>query len=251
MNQLTNAAHTSGKYRCLSGSALKLIAMITMFIDHAGITLIAPWQGGWTPWFTYSILGKEGYYCLYQLFRDVGRLAFPIFGFLLVEGFLHTSDRGKYTRNLLLFALLSEIPFNLMLGNTLWFPFSQNIFFTLLIAFLCMWAMEYFTGNLPLQLVCAAAAIAAASFGQTDYRYNGIIFLIILYVFRYQPVNQTIFGCISLYFEWKACFAFIPIRCYNGKRGFIQGKRFKYLFYAFYPAHLLLLVLLRHVIYGI
>ncbi|MGI6070950.1 MAG: TraX family protein [Blautia sp.] len=249
MNSASNLT-IPNTHRHLSGSALKIFAMVTMFIDHAGIALIAPWSGGWTPWFTYKIFGTEQYYCLYRLFRDIGRLAFPIFGFLLLEGFLHTSSKKRYTLSLLLFALISELPFDYMLANTWYYPDGQNIYFTLLLAFLCMWGLEAFTGKVPLQLLCAAAAIAAAWIGKTDYSYHGILFLLILYVFRYQEVNQTIFGCLSLYFEWKACFAFIPIRLYNGKRGFIQGKRFKYLFYTFYPAHILLLVILRRLVYG-
>lgn len=248
----SNTFSAQNKYRngIFSGSALKVFAMFIMFIDHAGILLIAPWPEAWTPWFTYSVGSQIYYYCLYRLFRDIGRLAFPIFGFLLLEGFLHTSSKPRYARNLFLFALLSEIPFNLMLGGQWLYPQGQNIFFTLLIAFLCMWGLETFDGKPILQLLCILAALAAAYWGQVDYGINGIVFLLILYLFRYQPVYQTVFGCLSLYFEWIACLAFIPIRLYNGKRGFIHGKYLKYLFYAFYPLHILLLVILNRLIYG-
>lgn len=249
MNSEVLHASSTPSRGSLSGSVLKVIAMVTMFIDHAGIILISPMEHAFTPWFTYSWMGNTYYYCLYRLFRDIGRLAFPIFGFLLLEGFLHTSSKSKYARNLFLFALLSEIPFNLMIGNSWRYPYGQNIFFTLLIAFLCMWGLEYFYGKPFLQLLCVAAALAASFFGQVDYGINGIVFLLLLYIFRYQRVYQTIFGCLSLYFEWKACFAFLPIRLYNGKRGFIQGKWMKYFFYAFYPLHILLLILLQSIIF--
>ena len=103
------------KYRILSGSALKMIAIITMLIDHIGAVLLSMYQPAQKILFT--LFGRE--YTVYLIFRDIGRAAFPIFCFLLLEGFRHTRSRFLYGRNLLLFVLLSEIPWNLMFTNTL------------------------------------------------------------------------------------------------------------------------------------
>lgn len=250
MNQITLKKTPAKSYAVFSGSMLKVIAMISMFIDHAGIALLKPWHAAWIPWFTYSFLGKTYEYCLYQFSQDIGSLAFPIFGFLLVEGFLHTSNRVKYGRNLLIFAILSEIPFDLLLNNRMVSSNNQNIFFTLLIAYICICRLEYFLTKPVLQTVYLAGSILLADTFHLDHGGIGVIFILILYFFRYAKLPQTIVGCLSLYSEWTGCFAFIPIRLYNGARGFIQGKWMKYLFYAFYPIHILLLVLLRFVIYG-
>ena len=111
------------KYRILSGSALKMIAVITMLIDHIGAVLLSMYQPAQKILFT--LFGRE--YTVYLIFRDIGRAAFPIFCFLLLEGFRHTRSRFLYGRNLLLFALLSEIPWNLMFTNTLRYE-RQNVF---------------------------------------------------------------------------------------------------------------------------
>ena len=99
------------KFRILSGSVLKLIAIILMLIDHTGVMILYNYPATTATLFSFG--GVD--YSWYRIFRDVGRAAFPIFCFLLVEGFLHTHDRKKYGLNLLLFACISEIPWNFML----------------------------------------------------------------------------------------------------------------------------------------
>ena len=91
------------KYRILSGSALKMIAIITMLIDHIGAVILSMYPPAQKVLFT--LLGRE--YSVYLIFRDIGRVAFPIFCFLLLEGLRHTRSRFLYGRNLLLFALIS------------------------------------------------------------------------------------------------------------------------------------------------
>ena len=131
---MTTQASTSfipEKYRILSGSALKVLAMIIMLIDHTASFLLRDYEPATTPWFQ---LG-DNTYSLYRVMRDVGRAAFPIFCFLLVEGFLHTHNRFKYGRNLLIFACISEIPWNFAQNGTLLFPDKQNVFFTLFLGY--------------------------------------------------------------------------------------------------------------------
>ena len=110
----------------LDSDALKLIAMVTMLIDHIGAAILLPAH------FT-GINISNTWVDVYDLSRKIGRTAFPIFVFLLVEGFFHTHSRKKYFGRLLLFALLSEIPFDLAFYGVLFYESSQNVFLTLAI----------------------------------------------------------------------------------------------------------------------
>ena len=232
-------------FECLSGSVLKIIAAAAMFIDHfaaAGL-IYEPWA--FQPWFTFlgTPIGP------YRLCRDIGRVAFPIFCFLLTEGFIHTSSRLRYARNLFLFALLSEIPFSIMfrdLGNFQ----MQNTLFTLLLGYMAIWGLEYFSRNTALQLLCALGAMWTAFLLKTDYDWKGILLILVFYYFHYYRNTQAAVAAAALIWEWKACFALISIRMYNQKRGFLKGKTGKYFFYLFYPLHMILIILIRYSIYG-
>ena len=118
----------------LSGSALKMIAIATMLIDHIAATVII------------RVLKFGGYndslYQLYRVMRNIGRIAFPIFCFLLVEGFMHTRDREKYALRLGCFAAISEIPFDLAFNGKILEVGYQNVFFTLLLGLLTMMAYD-------------------------------------------------------------------------------------------------------------
>lgn len=239
----------------LTGSALKWIAIITMFIDHIGAVLL---EYGLLPQIANAVLGGNAFDFLpadYQLWyhvdlvlRFIGRLAFPIFCFLLVEGFQHTKDVKKYALRLGIFALLSEVPFDLAVSNTTFDLSSQNVFFTLLIGLLVLWGMSYFEQTLspqmaPLRFLVAATGMLFAEFLQTDYSAFGVLLIVLLYELRNSRKLQCIFGAVVAFFSsYTAPLAFIFVYFYNGER----GKHLpKYVFYIFYPAHLLLLVLLR------
>ena len=114
------------RFQILSGSMLKLLACIAMLIDHTGAIILSHYPPALTELF--YINGKG--ITFYRIVRDIGRCAFPIFCFLIVEGFLHTHDRRKYGRNLLLFAIISEIPWNFMFANT-WYYADNRMFFLL------------------------------------------------------------------------------------------------------------------------
>lgn len=246
------------KKKGISGSTLKIIAIVTMFIDHvaAGIGGRLLWQTG------YMELAMAGdingviewqmeygtLFTLYSIMRMIGRLGFPIFCFLLIEGFAHTRDVKKYALRLGAFALISEIPFDLAFsGEVLEFTY-QNVFFTLflgLLTMICLAKIEEAHVNAKMNKVARFFASAGVIFIfcviaellKTDYAAIGVISIVVMYLFRKKKVSQIMAGCIVFCWEITAPLAFIPIGFYNGER----GMKLKYFFYAFYPAHLLLI----------
>lgn len=121
--------------RGISGSTVKLVGIITMFIDHFAAAVLARilLSGRWT----------DQLYNVYQILRMVGRLGFPIFCFLLVEGFEKTGNRAKYALRLGLFALISEVPFDLAFSaKVLEFEY-QNVYFTLFLGLLALCVYDF------------------------------------------------------------------------------------------------------------
>ena len=242
------------RWHVLSGSWLKIIAMASMFVDHLASQLLRYDSAFTEPLIT---LGHR-YITWYFLLRCVGRLAFPIFSFLLVEGFQHTHDRWKYGRNLLVFALISEIPYNLTHGGHI-YGWSQNVFFTLFFGFLALCAVSRWEEDrqsiLPQSKIYAKhncrlalrllALIAVSILLHFDYGTSGISFILLLYVLRHNEIFRAAIGCCFLGTRWIAGLAFIPIALYNGRRGFIQGAFSKYIFYLLYPIHLLALYFIK------
>ena len=219
--------------KILSGSHLKLLAVITMVVDH----LAAFWWYAWPEFQT--VLFTVGHRAVtpYLIMRMVGRLSFPIFAFLIVEGFLHTRDRRRYGINLAVFAVLSEIPWNLVHGG--WtFP-VQNIFFTLLLGYLGLCAIERFRENKGALAASLIGLFVVSIFLRADYGCSGYGFILLLYALREQKLLQAVVGSCVLGTKWIAGMAFIPINMYNGQRGFVKGPVWKYAFYLFYPLHLL------------
>ncbi len=242
------------KFTGFSGAILKYIAIASMCFDHIGAILL---EGGLLPKINAAVLAGTSldylttdyhfWYNVNFVFRFfLGRLAFPLYCFLLVEGFLHTRNIKKYTLRLGLFALISEIPFNLALYQT---PFDyrmQNVYFTLFIGLLVLTCVRYLEEHHPqrtyLPYVIVLAGMFAAYLLQTDYSAFGILLITLLYFLRSSRNQQTVFGVICTLPQYTAPLSFLFIRLYNGER----GKQLpKYFFYAFYPAHLLLLSILR------
>lgn len=229
----------------LSGSTLKLIAVVSMLIDHVGAGILG----------RMLILGvsagvpMEGslLYSVYSGMRLIGRIAFPIYIFLLIEGMQKTGNRRKYAIRLGIFALISEIPFDLAFHGK-WLEFSyQNIFFTLFIGLLTIITIDrlgrLFTNTLMrLVLLVSVTALGAwiAESLHTDYGAIGILCIVVIYGFSYHKTLQLIAGSLVFLWEVTAPLAFIPIYYYNGKR----GLKLKYTFYLFYPFHLLVIYLI-------
>lgn len=235
----------------LDGAVLKYIALITMAIDHIGFCLVRTPQG------REVFLSAAHGPLIYSLIRAIGRPSFPIFAFMLAEGFLHTRDRGKYCMRLFIFALISEIPFRLVSCTEGFMQGGRgcSVIMTLWIAFLAMWGMEWVRGQKKFSmeswmrwLLCAciaAAACTAAWVLKTDYQWYGVLSVLIFYFLRrYKWRAGTLvlllLGVINST-EWYAAVGIFLIICYNGKK----GNAPKWLFYVFYPAHLMLYYLIR------
>ena len=211
----------------MSGTTLKWIAVISMLIDHTAEVLINH----------NAALTDPIWAQIYVLMRGIGRIAFPIYAFLLVEGFLHTRDVKKYLARMLTFAVVSEIPFDLAVFHTPFYWGYQNVFFTLFLGLLALAGIRWGTG-LWKQALALIMCVGAAQLINCDYGAFGVFFIVLLYMTRYDKKTQTVLGALSLVWELPGILAFIPIRLYNGTRGRCGNK---YFFYAFYPAHLLIL----------
>ena len=199
--------------RTFSGTALKTIACITMLVDHIGASCIE--AGILTPGLDAGTLSQDtlSAYPLYRLdmvLRFTGRLAFPLFCFLLVEGFVHTHNVKGYLGRLVLFGILSEVPFDLAFFRTPFDPSAQNVYWTL--------------------------ALAA----RTDYNASGVIIICALYLTRTNRKWQCLAGALLFMFELTAPLAFVLVWFYNGQRGACSPLQ-KKAFYWFYPVHLLVL----------
>ena len=225
----------------LNGFHLKLIAICTMLIDHMGYTLF------------------PGVMWL----RCVGRVAFPIFCFLIAEGCVYTHDRKKYALRLLVFALLSEIPYNLMNSGMIWDPYDQNVLWTLLTGALVCWLIDWALKKCtPLSFVLTGAAMVAAYWlleaFRTDYGGWGMLLVAAFYGVHRAPSGAVVkmiaqaFGLAFfslgvmggyLSIELWSLVSLAPIWLYNGQRGF-SNKAVQYGFYAFYPVHILALSLI-------
>lgn len=218
----------------LSGSSLKVIAMISMVIDHVALYLM------------------EHGTVLYETMRYVGRIAFPVFAFLIAEGFIHTRSRYRYFFTLLGFAVISEIPWYLLNGA----DGTHNVMFTLALGVATLMVLEnLLQRSMVLGFLWTLGMAGLASWLGVDYEWRGILVIVIFYLFNgyndsfpysrgmqffctftlmmHYGVIGTVMACIFLYL-------------YNGKRGFIQGSIVKYGFYAFYPVHLLNIIAAFH-----
>ena len=225
----------------MSGSILKILACLAMLLDHTACC--CPGEFPWMEDVLFNMGGKG--ITLQYLMRAIGRTAFPIFAFLISEGFVHTGNREKYALNLLVFALISEVPFNLAFGGTLLYP-KQNVFFTLLLGYSGIYLYEkYKEAKVGKYLLGLVVLFVVSMFLRADYGCFGYGFILLLYILRTNKVLMSIIGVCVLPSKWIGGAAFLPICMYNGKRGFATGKVAKYAFYLFYPLHLFMIYLLR------
>ena len=227
----------------ISAATLKWIALITMTLDHfaaSGLYLQLVYGSGM------DILGDTGYMVL----RYIGRLAFPIYCFLLTEGYRHTHSRERYALRLFVFALLSEVPFDLASSWVLWDWSYQNVFFTLLLGLLAlMYADPYYERGEQRKafFIVLAFALAAEVLG-TDYGFFGVAVIAALHFWRGRGMEQYLLSGALLLgagtIEVAAFPAFYLMHRYDGRQG-RQGKAMRLLFYWYYPLHLLIFGLAR------
>lgn len=239
---------TRREYKGISSFTLHILAMSLMLCDHLWATMFPAQE-----WLT----------CL-------GRIAFPIFAFMIAQGYYKTSDLKKYILRIFLFALISEIPFNLITGSSVFYPYHQNVLWTFLIALLSICLIEKVREKEKWWLTAIVSALVIGFdflFGMVtmvDYFGCGILTVLIFYFFRKRNfwcllaqiillayLNIEVIGgyCydVELFgFEFLivqqgfALLALIPIWLYKGEQGY-HSKAFKYFCYGFYPAHLLIL----------
>ena len=239
----------------LTAAVLHIIAMTLMLMDHLWATLLPARE-----WLTCA-----------------GRVAFPIFAFMAVEGYFHTRSFKKYILRMLLFAVLSEIPFDLMYGGTWFYPVHQNVLWTFLLSLLGVWLMEQVRkkGKTWMYLlVCVLVVPAGLVLGtlcMVDYYGVGVLTVFVFYFLHGRKwwcflgqlaalywLNVELLGGLMypvqlLGMEFELCqqglalLALIPIWLYRGRQGY-HSKPFQYLCYAFYPVHMLLLVVVLNFI---
>ena len=210
----------------LSGSALKVIALVSMVTDHSAYYLM------------------EHGTLLYEVMRCFGRIAFPVFAFLIAEGFRHTRNRMKYFLQLLGFAVVSEVPWYLLNGA----DGTHNVLFTLALGVMALTAFETLKKD---GILCGAVILSIAYFASwlgVDYEWRGILMMVVFYLLG-NVSNPSFpsgrkaqlfcaFPLVMHYGIIGALLACLVIAYYDGTRGFIHGKVAKYGFYAFYPMHL-------------
>lgn len=220
----------------ISGNGLKIFALITMIIDHTGAVLFPQ----------------------YRIMRYIGRLAFPIYCFLIVEGAVHTRNILQYGIRLMLFAIISEIPFDLAIHRTLLEYNEQNVFFTLAIGLAVVYC-AMITADMTAGLIGCFLGMGLALLLKTDYTAYGIMMIYCFYCFRAKPILLTVFiGLINFVMgiggtgsQKFAVLAMIPILLYSGKKSYgkagekNQSEFVKYLFYIMYPLHLLILFFVK------
>ena len=232
----------------VKGSTLKWIAIVTMFIDHLAAVVLMPAWGIAGPLRLAEAWALGNGALLTFVMRQIGRLAFPIFCFLLVEGLTHTHSRALYLRNLLLLAVVSEIPFDLCISGRAVYGVHQSTICTLVLGFLACWGMDWLEDHttptyLPIKKSALLGVLMVLAWlFKTDYAAFGVVLIVLLYILRSNRTEQCLLGgIVCLFGETAAALAFLPIYLYNRER----GKQLKLLFYAFYPIHLLVLYFTR------
>lgn len=225
------------KFQVFNGAQLKYIAFLSMLIDHTNNALIIPMLNG-TGWLLH----------LSNLFSILGRIAFPIFIFFIVEGFFKTSSRKRYLITLLAFGMISEVPFDMFTSKTFFSPYWNNMMFTLVLCLITIWVIDSLKEKISNKIVwhivsivvvaiCSAVAMALS----LDYDYHAIIVAYLFYIFYDRPVLGAALGYLSIIKELYSFFGFGIVLTYNGER----GRQYKWFNYLFYPVHILILGMLR------
>lgn len=214
------------QYRILNSYHLKVIALLTMVFDHFGAMFLPE----------------------IDTIRIIGRIAFILYAFMIVEGVYHTKNINKYISKIFIWAMLSEIPFDLAFHGKLVYLGHQNIFFSLLISIL---GLAYFktSKNYFLSFLVGMICLIVSHFLKVDYSWYGVLIVFIFYFLKKIPVLKfaliETFSMIASFtisgLQFFAFLGFIPIIIYNGK----QGKKTGVFYYSFYALHLLIFSIIK------
>lgn len=232
------------KYQALTGNRCKALAMIMMFLDHFAVAIL---KYG----ISKELFGEDSLALaskVSEILRNIGRSAFPIFAFLLVEGFFHTKNQKIYAKRLVILALVSEILFDFAIWGKLSFH-KQNTVVTLLIGLFTIWACELWKyKDQAMRILFLLLGCGVAYLGKTDYGYRGIILIFIFYLLHEERILACILGYFLFLYEPWSAIGFLLILCYNGERGW-EPRGWKKFTYGFYPIHLFLLIAMRFFIF--
>ncbi|MFR2892196.1 TraX family protein [Peptoniphilus grossensis] len=227
------------RIQVLNGAQLKYMAFTSMLIDHVNKAIILPYlEVG-------STLSK-----ISTVFDVLGRIAFPLFSFFIVEGFFRTHSRKKYLLNLLFFAVISEVPYD-MFSSKVFLEFRlNNVLFSLALSLIFIWILDeirnkfedkigrkWLLFSIPLLIIMYFASI----FVSGDYDFHAILTSFFFYIFYNRPIASAAFAYLTIIKEVWSILGFGLTIMYNGEKG-KQNKLFNYLFY---PVHLFILGLLR------
>lgn len=243
----------------ISNTSLKIIACCAMVIDHVGCSLI------WHLYYNICVVDgvlmmgnmipskAKALYLLYIFMRGIGRISFPVFSFLLVQGFLHTHCIKKYIWRLFLFAVISEIPFDLAMSGKMIDLEHQNVLWTQLLSLLLMCGFKYFEKykkrvKQTLYILLIASIIFISILIGSDGKIIGILLVSLFYFFKKRDIKFwtaicLLFILMSIFYfrlEIVGVLGVLITNSYNDK----MGNTNKYVFYFFYPFHLLIIGLL-------
>ena len=258
------------KKRILPGFWIKIIATMVMLIDHITASVFL---------FFVPLLFKRGFTLgemenIRTFLRAIGRLSFPLFCFLIVEGFIYTKNVKKYILSMLIFAFISEVPFDMAVFGSYFNTNHQNVFFTLFFGLLALHFLKKWKKNPFFQLSAILSIATVSEVLGFDYGYRGILLIVTLYLFREKKsikyllsgiiVTLSYFdsilvvaltseqslsemmkiysGNVAICYSIFAMMSFFIMEMYNGEKGKNINK---YIFYGFYPAHLLILGLIK------
>lgn len=230
--------------------SLHIMAMAFMLCDHLWGTIVP---------------GNDWLTC-------IGRIAFPLFAFMIVEGYFRTKNLKQYVLRLLVFALLSEIPFDLATGSRIFYPIHQNVLWSFLISIGLIHWNEKMKGKLWAQIAVGALTVVigyiAGLVTMVDFYHAGILTVLVFYFFRGRKwwcylgqlvclwyINTEMLGGFAYEIQFAgqthffirqslALLALIPIWLYRGKQGY-HSRAIQYANYAFYPVHLLVLGVIK------
>ncbi|MDO5138750.1 MAG: TraX family protein [Oscillospiraceae bacterium] len=245
-----------------SSAVLKYVAAFFMLVDHAAVVMIMI-----SHMMGLSASEQNKVIDTYRIMRHLGRFSFPVFCFFISEGYCYTKNKIRYLCNLIVFGIISEIPFKkaLFTDESILNGKHSNVFFTLALGLLSVWCIDSFLTSryteasesikrIPIWIrtIISAAVVSAlcyiAYFFHTDYRHGGVIIIVLFFLFRHYPV----FACCVAYAAicwynrselWSAP-AFLMLMMYNGNR----GRQSKYFFYIFYPLHLTFLCIIKEML---